>query len=114
MKSRIVCLTIEFAIRDPLAHNLLHAMLTFLYGCCLLAALAALPLVSATPSSSPFPNIPFSVFSEFIEAQFSSKISLATVLVILFTLTENTDLLNLHARQQNPKEPGELQQAITG
>ena len=50
----------------------------------------------------PFPELTFKVFSEFILTHFSSKVSLATVLVVLFTMTENPELLSLHARQQNP------------
>ena len=59
-----------------------------------------LPVAYASQVESPFPDIPFRQFSEFISQNFSSKISLSTVLVILFSLTENPDLLNLHARQQ--------------
>ncbi|KAF8232684.1 hypothetical protein L208DRAFT_1270977 [Tricholoma matsutake] len=66
-----------------------------------------LPTVTALPEESPFPEIPFKLFSQFIQDNFSSKISLSTVLVILFTMTDNTDLLNLHSRQQNPKCTGE-------
>ncbi|KAF8870354.1 hypothetical protein CPB84DRAFT_1855627 [Gymnopilus junonius] len=47
-----------------------------------------------------FPNLPFSVFAHFVENNFSSHVSLATVLTVLFSMTENTDLLNLHARQK--------------
>ena len=59
-------------------------------------------MVSATMDQDPFPNIEFKLFSQFIEDHFSAKITLATVLTLLFSLTENSDLLNLHARQQNP------------
>ncbi|KAF8867971.1 hypothetical protein CPB84DRAFT_1945219 [Gymnopilus junonius] len=48
-----------------------------------------------------FPNLPFSVFAHFVENNFSSHVSLATVLTVLFLMTENTDLLNLHARQKH-------------
>jgi hypothetical protein len=77
-------------------------------------AFTAFPTASATPTTSPFASISFSAFSEFIEKQFSSKISLATVLTPLSTMAENTDLLNLHAQQQNPCQPGEMKQTITG
>jgi hypothetical protein len=63
-------------------------------------ALAMLPVTSASSVGAPFPDIPFKSFSQFISQNFSSKISLSTVLVIMFSLTENPDLLNLHARQQ--------------
>ena len=39
----------------------------------------------------------------FIAHNFSSKITLATVLMLLFSTVENTDLLNLHQHQQNPQ-----------
>jgi hypothetical protein len=61
------------------------------------------PGANAVQNKQPFPDIPFKVFSTFIEENFSSKISLATVLMLLFTLNENTDLLNLHQQQQNPQ-----------
>ena len=61
-----------------------------------------------------FPDIPFKVFSDFIGRNFSSKVSLATVLTVLFTLTSNTDLLNLHTHQQNPQNETENRQVITG
>src|ERR1700677_3128228 len=53
-----------------------------------------LPVVSAAPSNDPFPGITFIAFSEFVEQHFSSRISLTTVLVVLFTLTNNSDVLN--------------------
>ncbi|KAF8868053.1 hypothetical protein CPB84DRAFT_1970107 [Gymnopilus junonius] len=47
-----------------------------------------------------FPNIPFSMFAQFVDNNFSSRVLLATVLTVLFSMTENPDLLNLHARQK--------------
>ena len=38
-----------------------------------------------------------------MKENFSSHITLSQVLLVLFTLTDNTDLLSLHARQQNPE-----------
>jgi hypothetical protein len=61
------------------------------------------PGANAVQNEQPFPDISFKVFNTFIEDNFSSKISLATVLMLLFTVNENTDLLNLHQRQQNPQ-----------
>jgi hypothetical protein len=66
-----------------------------------------LPTVTALPEERPVPEIPFKLFSQFIQDNFSSRISLSRVLVILFTMTDNTDLLNLHSRQQNHKCTGE-------
>ena len=51
-------------------------------------------------SQRDFPNISFQSFSFFISSTFHPDISLSTVLFLLFSLTENTDLLNLHSRQQ--------------
>jgi hypothetical protein len=72
-----------------------------------------LPTVAARPEKSPFLDIPFQAFSQFIWNNFSSKISLSTALVILFTITDNPDLLNLHSRQQNPKYTGEKYVAVS-
>ena len=72
-----------------------------------------LPVVSASPNPGPFTGTTFQEFSHFVEQNFSSGVSLATVLVVLFTTTNNTDLLNLHARQQNPLS-GESAQVVSG
>ena len=61
------------------------------------------PGVNAAPNTTPFPDITFKAFNKFVERNFSSNITLTTVLTLLFTLTENTDLLNLHQQQQNPQ-----------
>jgi hypothetical protein len=66
-------------------------------------AFAFLPIVAAVPDEGQFPNIPFKVFSQFVQENFSSRITLSQVLLVLFTITDNHDLLNLHARQQNPR-----------
>ena len=74
-------------------------------------------LVSFTYATSPqqsFPNIPFSVFSNTIQSNFGTDVSLTTVLTILFTLVENPDLLNLHFRQQNPQFSGENKVQVSG
>ena len=64
--------------------------------------LAFPPTVWASgPEHSSFPEVGFHVFAGFIQENFSKKISLATVLTVLFTVTNNPDLLNLHARQQH-------------
>jgi hypothetical protein len=57
----------------------------------------------ASQPTTPFPEIKFSVFSDFISSTFNSNISLATVLMVFFSLIENPELLNLHARQKNPQ-----------
>ena len=72
--------------------------------------LSVLPMASATP----FPDISFATFNDFIQENFSPDISLATVLTVLFTLTNDPTLLTLHARQQNPKVQGENKTKISG
>jgi hypothetical protein len=73
-----------------------------------------IPLVSAAPQTQPFPNVPFKVFSTFVEQSFNSRVSLATVLLVVFSLTENPELLTLHARQQNPQLEGENKVVASG
>ena len=48
-----------------------------------------------------------------MEQTFGSDISLATVLLLLFTMTENPELLSLHAHQQHPAE-GENKTVASG
>ena len=72
-----------------------------------------IPVVSATPNHEVLSNITFRAFAEFVEENFSSTVSLATVLVTLFTISDNSDLLNLHSRMQHPKM-GERSHTITG
>ncbi|KAM6491148.1 hypothetical protein JOM56_013387 [Amanita muscaria] len=63
--------------------------------------LTNLPLVAAASrEQQPFPDVPFAVFSKFVEDHFISTVSLSTVLMVLFSVTENTDLLSLHYRQR--------------
>ena len=74
--------------------------------------MAFVPLVNAAQRD--FPNITFQSFSLFISSTFHPDISLATVLVLLFSLTENTDLLNLHSCQQRQIYPSEKIIKCTG
>ena len=77
----------------------------FLSGCSLLIWLLFwfifFPCVTASQPTTPFPEIKLSVFSNFISSTFNFNISLATVLMVFFSLIENPELLNLHARQKN-------------
>ena len=73
-----------------------------------------LPMVAAMPEEHGFHDLTFKAFNEFIKANFSSKVSLATVLLVLFTMTENPDLLNLHAQQKHPSCPGEYKVKASG
>ena len=77
-------------------------------------AFAFLPIVAAVPDEGQFPNISFKLFNKFVQENFSSKITLSQVLLVLFTITDNHDLLNLHARQQNPRYIGENQSTNSG
>ena len=72
------------------------------------------PAVYASPNHDPFPNISFSVFNDFINNKFSENVPLSTVFSIFFTLIENTNLLNLHARQKIKVVPGEKGKRATG
>ena len=80
----------------------------------LIMALLLVPGVSAQNEEIPFPNIPFKVFTQFVKENFSSNITLSQVLLVLFTITDNTDLLSLHARQQNPEYPEEMRSSDSG
>ncbi len=82
---------------------LLFYLSGFSWTTLLLLGLSLLPGVHATTTDhTPFPNITFQHFSYFVLGHFSPHISLATVLLLLFSLTENPELLNLHARQAHP------------
>jgi hypothetical protein len=69
----------------------------------LMVLICLCPGANAMQNEQAFPDISFKLFNDFITQNFSSKITLATVLMLLFTTVENTDLLNLHRRQQNPQ-----------
>lgn len=73
-----------------------------------------MPGVAAHSGDGTFPNIPFKVFNDFVKENFSSRITLSQALLVLFTVTENTDLLSLHARQQHGVYEGEIGQKSTG
>ena len=78
----------------------------------LLIWMAFLPQVYA--SQRDFPNISFQSFNSFISSTFHPDISLSTVLFLLLSLTENSDLLNLHSRQQQQIYPSEKITKNTG
>ena len=68
----------------------------------------------AMSSEMPFPDLSFKDFSKFVNNNFGSQVSLTTVLLVLFTMTENPDLLNLHAREKNPQQIGERKNSSSG
>lgn len=82
----------------------------------LLCTMFLLPMATAAPTSpmAKFPDIKFSLFNVFIQKTFGQDISLSAVLVLLFTLIENPELLSLHSRQQNPVFLNENQITMTG
>ena len=80
----------------------------------ILVFISALPMTFATSSERPFPDISFKDFNKFVSSNFNPQVSLNTVLLVLFTMTENSDLLNLHARQKNPQYNEELKQSSSG
>jgi hypothetical protein len=75
---------------------------------------AFIPMVSGSPIGQKFPDITFKTFNAFITANFDPLVSLSTVLMVLFTLTENSDLLNLHSRQQHVFYDSERKIKVTG
>ena len=93
--------------------GLSHAFITLPLFMKLVIIMAFTPFVSASPTTQPFPDISFKLFSAFVEQTFGSNISLATVLLLLYTMTENPELLNLHAHQQHPVE-GENKTVTSG
>lgn len=66
-----------------------------------------LPFNQSARSSTPFPRISFQHFSDFILSTFHPNISLSTVLLLLFSLMETPELLNLHNRQKKSQITGE-------
>ena len=89
----------------------------FLYYCSMLILI--MTVLSNVPAAvareeRPFPDVKFKVFSKFIEDNFSSTITLSTVLMILFTITENVDLLSLHFHQRSAESTGEHSTVATG
>jgi len=73
----------------------------------ILLVLANLPTTAAFQDPNVFPDIPFKVFSDFVENTFGPTVSLSTVLLLVFSVLENPELFNLHAQQQCPKYEGE-------
>src|SRR6266850_967811 len=67
--------------------------------------IANIPLVAAASrEQQPFPDVPFSLFSKFVGDHFISTVSLSTVLMVLFSVTENTDLFSLHFCQRTKEK----------
>jgi len=69
------------------------------FGAPLPLALLFIPHVVASPQFASFPSIPFKDFSDFILGNFGPTISLSTVITLLLSMTNNTELLSLHFKQ---------------
>lgn len=93
--------------------NALSFLSSSVAGLALLVILFASPVAAAPPLQS-FPDLSFYDFAEFIQLHFPSDISLSTVLVLLFSLTENPEFLNLHGRQQHSKVGNEHCTPLSG
>jgi CxC5 like cysteine cluster associated with KDZ transposases len=95
--------------------SFVFVILKYIWFLAILAGIALLPTAHALPST-PFPDILFTNFSQLIQDEFGPDVTLTTVLTILLSLTSNPELLNLHARQQNPNPvcSGEIRQSVTG
>lgn len=83
-------------------------------SCFLVLATLIIPVTAVGPTHDSFPNILFSEFSNFITNNFSSKITLSTVLCLLFSLTDNPELLNLHARQKHKRSSSQKLSVTNG
>ena len=62
--------------------------------------LGLLPCAAAAPLEDSFPDIRFADFAKVVKLTFGENITLATVLMLLFSITSNTDILNLHGQQK--------------
>ena len=71
------------------------------FGAPLSLGLLFIPSVLASPEFASFPSIPFKDFSDFILENFGPTISLPTVITVLLSMTNNTELLSLHFKQSN-------------
>jgi CxC5 like cysteine cluster associated with KDZ transposases/CxC6 like cysteine cluster associated with KDZ transposases len=69
------------------------------FGAPLSLGLLFIPHVVASPEFASFPSIPFKDFSDFILENFGPTISLPTVITVLLSMTNNTELLSLHFKQ---------------
>ena len=98
----------------PMAAAMLSDMLKMPHMISLLVVLSGIPMTAAMSPEMPFPDISFKALNKFVISNFGPQVSLATVLLVLFTMTENTDLLNLHAHQKNPQYTGEIKQSSSG
>ena len=74
------------------------------FGAPLSLALLFILHVMASPQYGSFPGIDFKDFSDFILGNFGPKISVSTVITLLLSMTNNTELLSLHFKQAEKED----------
>ncbi|KDR70295.1 hypothetical protein GALMADRAFT_144954 [Galerina marginata CBS 339.88] len=92
------CLDSYFGNLITLVYLLAHSALSFHFAL-LFWAMLSIPCVTASLPTAPFPDIDFKDFSNFIIGNFGQQISLPTVIMVLLSMTNNTELLSLHFKQ---------------
>jgi hypothetical protein len=97
-----ILLALGFVFAGNLGFNLAilcYLMVFILIGAPLPMALLFIPHVVASPELGAFPSIAFKDFSDFILGKFGPTISLTTVITLLLSMTNNTELVSLHFKQ---------------
>lgn len=79
--------------------TLCYLMVFTSFGAPLSLGLLFIPHVVASPDFASFPSIDFKDFSDFILGNFGATISLSTVITLLLSMTNNTELVSLHFKQ---------------
>ena len=94
-----ILLALGFVFAGNLGFNLAilcYLMVFILIGAPLPMALLFIPHVVASPELGAFPSMDF---SDFILGKFGPTISLTTVITLLLSMTNNTELVTLHFKQ---------------
>ena len=92
----VVCFMNKFALK---VMTLCYLMVFTSFGAPLSLGLLFIPHVVASPDFASFPSIDFKDFSDFILGNFGAMISLLTVITLLLSMTNNTELVSLHFKQ---------------
>ena len=92
----VVCFMNKFALK---VMTLCYLMVFTLFGAPLSLGLPFIPHVVASPDFASFPSIDFKDFSDFFLENFGAMISLSTVITLLLSMTNNTELASLHFKQ---------------
>ncbi len=114
LKENIVFWMTKFMLDVLLINWLLWITKNKIMCCFLILSVMILPAHAMDSTYNSFPDILFSEFSNFITENFDSTISLSTVLCLLFSLTDNPELLNLHARQKHKKSSNQKLSVTNG